>query len=94
MPAAIREEYHVSKWRSVAVWRGGYWGYFRHACVEVARLSLTLNVISLTSIDALRKVHSSLMLGVPSQLDLLAGQEHGRTISLRKSHLASNVLLQ
>jgi len=36
-PAVIGTEYHASKWRSVAVRRGGYWGYFRRACGKAGR---------------------------------------------------------
>src|SRR5580704_8034897 len=46
------------------------------------RQQLTHSVISQLSIDAVRKVHSLWILGVPSQLQSLSGQEHGRTIPL------------
>jgi hypothetical protein len=35
------KENHASKWRSMAVRRGGYWGYFRHDWDEAARRFMT-----------------------------------------------------
>jgi hypothetical protein len=46
VPAVIGTEYHASKWRSVAIRRGGYWGYFRRAHGKAGRRLLTLSDIS------------------------------------------------
>ncbi len=57
-PTVIGTEYHASKWRSVPVRRGSFWGYFCRDWVDAARLSLTQSGGSSASIDALRKVYS------------------------------------
>jgi hypothetical protein len=46
------------------------------------RRFMTHRVTSALSIDALRKVYSSVMLGAPCQCHLLARQDHGRTMPL------------
>ena len=51
-------EYHASKWRSAAVRRGGYWGYFRLDWDDAARQLLTQNGALPPSIAAVRKVYS------------------------------------
>lgn len=41
MGSRVGVEYHASKWRSVTLGRGGFWGFFRRDWDDVARRLLT-----------------------------------------------------